>query len=125
MNLVTKANAAVEARLSGVAEKHGLTLPQYRVLEIGLELGGQNLASGRLADRMQCSRGNMTGLLDRMERDGRIYRRRSDLDRRIVLMDITDKGRADYDAVRAEIGEEIPAPPQEVAEYLSGLAEGA
>ncbi|WP_306120632.1 MULTISPECIES: MarR family transcriptional regulator [unclassified Roseitalea] len=42
----------------------------------------------------------VTGILDRLEQAGLVARTRSDHDRRVMKLDLTDQGRAWHDAVR-------------------------
>lgn len=68
----------------------GLTMPQYQLLLAALM--GEASTLGALADELNCSRGNLTGVADRLERDGWLQRERSTEDRRVVNIRLTDKG---------------------------------
>ena len=68
----------------------GLTLPQFGVLEC---LGHKGpLTQGELSRKQLASGGNMTVVVDNLERDGLVERGRSDLDRRQVRVRLTPKG---------------------------------
>jgi DNA-binding MarR family transcriptional regulator len=58
------------------------------------------LSMSRLAEQIDVSLPNMTGIVDRMEENGLVERVRSDDDRRIVLVRSTPKG--------AELAAELP-----------------
>lgn len=73
------------------AREHGLTGPQVSALKI-LEATG-DLSLTELSERMSAKNSTITGIVDRMERDGLVVRERSSSDRRIVLIRATDKGR--------------------------------
>jgi DNA-binding MarR family transcriptional regulator len=59
------------------------------------------LSMSRLADQIEVSLPNMTGIVDRMEEHGLVERVRSEEDRRIVLVRSTPKG--------AELAAELPS----------------
>lgn len=79
----------IEQQLEG---RFGLTYPQYATLEALHRLGG-NASLGRIAMDLQCSRGNLTGVVDRLERMGWIERQRSTEDRRVIYIRCTDMQR--------------------------------
>ncbi len=70
----------------------GLTVPQYYVLNTLLDLNGRS-SMGELSRRTLQVSATMTGIVDRLVRDGLVNRVRSDRDRRLVLVEITDTGR--------------------------------
>lgn len=72
------------------ARERGLTGPQLSVLKI-LEATG-DLSLTELSERMSAKNSTITGIVDRMERDGLVVRDRSATDRRVVLIRATDKG---------------------------------
>jgi DNA-binding MarR family transcriptional regulator len=79
-----------ENRLGRLFREYGLTFSQYNVLRI-LRGEGQPLPSLEIADRMICVVPAITGLVDRLEKQGMVARRRCDDDRRVVYVKITDK----------------------------------
>jgi DNA-binding MarR family transcriptional regulator len=72
------------------ARAYGLTGPQLTVISILSELGDLSLSS--LSERIRAQNSTVTGIIDRMEREGLVRRERSAEDRRIVLIRLTDKG---------------------------------
>jgi DNA-binding MarR family transcriptional regulator len=72
------------------ARDHGLTGPQVSALKI-LEAVG-DLSLTELSERMSARNSTITGIVDRMERDGLVVRERSQTDRRVVIIRATDKG---------------------------------
>ena len=74
------------------AREHGLTGPQISVLKI-LEAMG-DLSRTELSEKMSARNSTITGIVDRMERDGLVVRERSQSDRRVVLIRATEKGTA-------------------------------
>jgi len=68
-----------------------------------IEGAGEPLAPHVIADRLLVTRGTMTTLLDTLERRGLIRRLPHPDDRRKLLIDITDEGRAVVDAMLPRI----------------------
>lgn len=69
----------------------GLTMPQFVTLNV-LQASGTSWPMGALAETVdQCS-ATMTGIVDRLVRLGLVERRRSDEDRRSVLVCLTREG---------------------------------
>ena len=77
-------------RLGRLFRAHGLTSSQYNVLRI-LRGEGRPLPSLEIAERMIQVVPAITGLIDRLETQGLVVRRRCDEDRRVVRVAITDK----------------------------------
>ncbi len=71
----------------------GLTMPQFVTLNV-LHASGSHCPMGALAEMVdQCS-ATMTGIVDRLVRLGLVERRRSETDRRSVLVGLTPAGEA-------------------------------
>ena len=69
----------------------GLTTPQLVVL-LSLQDRG-DVSVGVLADRISLSQATVTSILDRLERQELVSRRRNEQDRRKVHIDLTEAGR--------------------------------
>ena len=70
--------------------KANLTVPQLDIITCLDRSKGLPLSE--LAERLLVTGGNVTGIIDRLERDGYVYRQRDTKDRRIVKALLTDKG---------------------------------
>jgi DNA-binding MarR family transcriptional regulator len=70
--------------------QYGLTTPQYQLLLAAAS--DREMTLGGLSQSLSCSRGNVTGIVDRLERDGWIMRERSQEDRRVIAVRLTEKG---------------------------------
>jgi MarR family transcriptional regulator, organic hydroperoxide resistance regulator len=84
---------AAERRLRGRdrAQKGTMSFAQMRTLfRIGAE---DEITVGKLAKLAEVTPATITGILDGLERGGMVTRRRSDEDRRVVLVALTDEGR--------------------------------
>ncbi|HEY5789495.1 MAG TPA: MarR family transcriptional regulator [Gammaproteobacteria bacterium] len=88
---------AVRARLRN---DFGVTLPQFDVLaELDAASGPQTMTG--LSQRLMVSNGNVTGVVDRLERAGLVTRTASSSDRRVQFIALTDAGRARFAEVAA------------------------
>tara|TARA_Y100000590_G_scaffold285968_1_gene321780 strand:+ start:3099 stop:3593 length:495 start_codon:yes stop_codon:yes gene_type:complete len=68
-----------------------ITLPQFDVLS-ELEHAGEALTMSQLSDNLMVSNGNVTGVVDRLERDGYVRRAASPTDRRVQYIELTAHG---------------------------------
>jgi MarR family 2-MHQ and catechol resistance regulon transcriptional repressor len=85
-------------RLAGKdIEQHGLTPPQFGVLEMLGHLG--TLTPGDIARRMLVTGGCVTVILDNLEKDGLVERIRSTEDRRVVTVKLTSKGDTTFSSI--------------------------
>ncbi|MEU0154945.1 MarR family winged helix-turn-helix transcriptional regulator [Micromonospora fulviviridis] len=74
-----------------LAEHHGLTSAGMRVLLV--LLGAGDSTHREMAERCFVRPATLTGIVDTLERDGFVARRRDPGDRRSVQLSLTDKGR--------------------------------
>ena len=84
--------------------RQGLSMGHLHAMSL-LERHGEMPMSG-LADSLDVSLSNTTGLVDRMEERGLVERHRVPDDRRIVMVRMTDKGRetlAEADVLKEEL----------------------
>jgi len=88
----------------GIAREVGLTGPQLTVLKL-LETF-QDLSLSSLSERIRAQNSTVTGIIDRMEREGLVGRERSKSDRRVVYIKLTEKG--------AKLAREIRVEPLEI-----------
>jgi MarR family transcriptional regulator, 2-MHQ and catechol-resistance regulon repressor len=75
------------ARLNAI----GLTIGQFGVLEALLHLGP--LCQHALGEKLLCTGGNITLLVDNLEKRGLVRRTRDTVDRRFITVQLTPKGR--------------------------------
>src|SRR5690349_19708554 len=71
---------------------HGISGPQYNVLRILRGVGGDGLPCVDIAGQMITRMPDITRLVDRLEAAGLVARRRTEEDRRVVLVRITPAG---------------------------------
>src|SRR5262245_29374522 len=74
----------------GMASQFGLTGPQLTVIKLLETFGDLSLSS--LSERIRAQNSTVTGIIDRMEREGLVKRERSTADRRVVHIRLSEKG---------------------------------
>lgn len=72
-------------------DQYGVTQPQFSVLETLGHLGPMQL--GELCKKMLVTGGNMTVVVDNLEKEGLVARSPSKKDRRAIVVALTPKGR--------------------------------
>ena len=93
-------------------EEYDLTTAQFGVLEVLHHLGPVTL--GDLAEKLLVTGGNVTYVMDRLQRDGLVTRRRCSEDRRVVWAQLTDEG-------KSLIEEVFPGHAAYIEELVGGL----
>jgi DNA-binding MarR family transcriptional regulator len=71
-------------------KEENITVPQLEIIACLDRTKGLSLSE--IAERLLVTGGNITGLIDRMERDGYVHRVRDKTDRRVVKALLTEKG---------------------------------
>lgn len=87
---ILRTNDQFQNRFGKLFRKYGLTSSQYNVLRI-LRGEGQPMPCLEVAERMIQVVPAITGLLDRLEKQDLVTRRRCTEDRRVVYVSLTDK----------------------------------
>jgi MarR family 2-MHQ and catechol resistance regulon transcriptional repressor len=86
-----RASESIAARVHAVLPE-GLTVTQFGVLEALHHIGP--LCQSELAEKLLRSGGNLTLVVDNLEKAGYVLRERDPADRRFVVVKLTDKGQA-------------------------------
>jgi DNA-binding MarR family transcriptional regulator len=89
---IVRTSDRFQNRFLRLFREHGLTPSQYNVLRI-LRGEAKPLPCLEIADRMIQVVPAITGLIDRLERQGLVERERCTEDRRVVYVALTDKAR--------------------------------
>ncbi len=76
-------------------QNFSITLPQFDVLS-ELERAGDPLTMSQLSKELMVSNGNVTGVIDRLEKSGFAKRVRAEHDRRVQYIELTSKGRKEF-----------------------------
>lgn len=90
---VVRTSSALMDMVEYLLKPYGISATQYNVLRILRGAGEGGLCRNELRDRMLTRMPDMTRLLDRMEEAGLVTRSRERDDRRMVLTQITARGR--------------------------------
>lgn len=87
---LTRAADSVTNRLSQGSTQGDLTPTQFGVVEGLYHLGSMCL--GEISKKVLKSSGNMTLVVDNLEKQGLVRRERSEEDRRMIMVSLTEKG---------------------------------
>ena len=112
-----------------MAGRFGITGPQLAVVKM-LEPVSR-LSLSELSWRIRSKNSTVTGIIDRMEREGLVDRSRSEQDRRVVHISLTGKGRdlaaqipvEPVDIFRTVLAELSPRDARDLKRVLTRLAE--
>ncbi len=107
-----RAAKAVVARIEPRLAQIGLTVTQLGVLEALLHLGP--LSQRELGRKVLTSAGNMTDVIDKLQRRGLVARSRKPGDRRTVRVELTTGGRSLIESL-------FPHHATDIAAAMSGL----
>lgn len=89
---LNRATNSVNKRHLLVTRQYGLTPSQFAVMEALLHLGP--LCQRNISEKVLLSTGNLTTVIDNLEQHGWVTRTRDQSDRRMVMIDLTNAGRA-------------------------------
>jgi len=88
-----RADSVIQAALASVLRSHGISPAGFNMLMI-LDGEGGPLCPHELSERRLVTRGTVTGVLDSLEHAGLVERRPHPVDRRSLLIELTDEGQA-------------------------------
>lgn len=86
----TRAADSLTALLNELMKSYNLTLSQFGTLEALYHLGP--MCQGEIAGKLLKSGGNMTLVIDNLEKQGLVRRERAEADRRQVIVSLTAEG---------------------------------
>ena len=93
--------------------RHGLSIPQFDILAtLGFE---QGITQQELAERLLVTKGNICGMIDRMEANGWVERKPDPLDRRVNRLFLTRRG-------KVRLGQTMPDEQALVKGIMSALS---
>lgn len=95
VRLITNSNIIEKEIRNLFRSEFGVTLPRFDLMSaLYREPGG--LTMGELSRRMLVSNGNVTGIVERLQKEGLVKRWVLPTDRRIYSVGLTPKGRTDF-----------------------------
>ena len=112
---IIRTNDQFQNRFGRLFRNYGLTSSQYNVLRI-LRGEGRPMPCLEIADRMLQVVPAMTGLIDRLEKQELVRRDRCTEDRRVIFIELTEKG--------AELLQKLDGPVDELHRKLVGHLNG-
>ena len=95
----------VLGRLDAILKPHGLTFARYEALVLLCFSSRGSLPLGKMGERLQVHPTSVTSIVRRLEADGLVALRRHPEDRRAVLAEITDAGRAVVESATRDLVE--------------------
>lgn len=87
--LLAKINQNIHRETAKHIERYGFTVPQILLLRLLTEERG--LSVSEVSKRMALSNSTVSGILDRLEKEGYLRRQRDAKDRRVVYVMLTEK----------------------------------
>ena len=97
---LARSSKAMEQQMETRFQKHfKQSLSRFDLLAQLDRFDPEWLPMGKLGSQLIASKGNITGLVDRMVSEKLIHRRPNPEDRRIIQVGLTDKGRALFEAM--------------------------
>lgn len=109
----SRAYESFMTRLKNHKSLGGLTITQFGVLEVLYHLGP--MCQGEVSKKLLKSTGNITLVLDNLEKQELIQRKRDQEDRRMVMISLTPKG-------QTLISEILPGQVSAIADELAVLS---
>lgn len=95
LRLITNSNIIEKEVRNLFRSEFGVTLPRFDLMSaLYRELGG--LTMGELSKRLLVSNGNVTGIVERLQKEGLVKRWVLPTDRRIYSVGLTPKGRSEF-----------------------------
>lgn len=114
MIVFQRAARVIDLNVGNSIKQADLTSSQFGVLDVLYTKGEMSVSD--LISKVLGTAGNMTVILKNMERDGLIYRKSADCDKRKSVIALTADGRMKFEEV-------LPAHRQEIEQVFSVLSE--
>jgi len=91
LSALRRLTRALDQHSRALWQAHGLTVPQWTTLQALAQTGSRGI--GGLAREVRLSQATLTGIVDRLSRQGFVERLRDPSDRRSVQVALTEAGR--------------------------------
>ena len=98
-------NSVLERMGNRCAEQHHITMPQWMALGCVAHGGTKGITHSELGTRLMLSKAPITGVVDRLERDGLVKRESDARDRRVSRIVVTPQGEERWQEVRGSLHE--------------------
>jgi len=104
---LTRATETINSKIYRLLKKSGFTDSQFKVMDALYHHG--LLTQKSLGEKLLSSGGNITMVIDNLEKGGMVNRKRGSDDRRLFYVQITDKGKAEIEHVMPDVAKLISA----------------
>jgi len=104
LNLI-RTSEWLQGEFARVFKAHGITQPQFNVLKILQVEEKYGIPIQKIGKRMTTRSSDVTRLVDRLERSGLVERFRTEEDRRVIYVRLTEAGRALIDQLAQPLAE--------------------
>lgn len=101
---IIRGQQVIVSRMDAILRPRGLSYSRFELLIILYASRAGQLPLGKVSQRLLIHPTSVTGLVDRLEKDGMVAREPNARDRRGVIARITDKGRAIVEELAPELG---------------------
>jgi DNA-binding MarR family transcriptional regulator len=108
-----------DRRTEEICRAHRLTSDQYTLLLMVKGAPGEQASVGELARRLHLAHNGVVERVQRAEEAGLVTRQRSDADRRVAVVTLTQEGAQRLAAAFAELGDEADL----LIRYMAGVDE--
>jgi len=115
LRLITNSNIIEKKVRNLFRSEFGVTLPRFDLMS-ALSREPSGLTMGELSKKLLVSNGNVTGIVERLQKEGLVKRWVLPTDRRIYSVGLTTKGRTDFKKMADRHKEWV-------SEILEGLGE--
>lgn len=122
--LFSEVNKMVKHCMRKTFEDIGLTMPQTMVVGTLAHQGKMKISE--LSEKVHLSNSTVSGIVDRLEKQGYVVRSRNEEDRRTVYVNVTDKMKELYSGIHEKIIESYEemlssGTPEEMNKIIEGL----
>jgi len=122
--LFSEVSSNLKQALSKSFENAGFTMPQGMAIGMLARFGKMKVTE--LGERLNLSNSTVSGILDRLEKQGMVKRTRSEEDRRIVYVDLTSKFEELHRDFHKKMEEKLAeimesATPEDLDKIIAGL----
>jgi DNA-binding MarR family transcriptional regulator len=123
--LLREVNCILKHSMGKRFESMGITMPQGMLLGI-LSRSGQRMKISELSQKLNLSDGTVSGIIDRLEKQGMVERARSDEDKRVVYVSLSPRMKEIHHDFHLRTEETVKSllgrgTPEEIEKILEGL----